>query len=166
MGKHGARYLLSVPDPAAESVQKRLAPEAAFRKPNHIRVIERDEFAQLVTGAGLVVEMRASYGFFWAMYHALFWPCHVDFEAPHHRLLDNWCATWNALLDLPQGKDVMNALEAVMPKSQIIIAQAISPHFSPASDGVLLRRVIDGVSLNAVSDSGSVKVPSLCHRWC
>ncbi len=122
VGKHGARYLLSVPDPAAESVQKCLAPEAAFRKPNHIRVIERDEFAQLVTSAGLVVEMRASYGFFWAMYHALFWPCHVDFEAPHHRLLDAWCATWNALLDLPQGKDVKNALEAVMPKSQIIIA--------------------------------------------
>ena len=123
VGKHGSQYLLSVPDPVAEGVQKRIAPDSSFRKPNHIRIIGRDEFTQLVTGAGLVVESRASYGFFWAMYHSLFWPCHVDFETPQHPLLDNWCATWNALLDLPQGRDIMKALDAAMPKSQVIIAR-------------------------------------------
>ncbi len=103
VGKPGAKYLLSVPDPAAEYVQKRIAPAASFQKPNHIRIIGRDEFAELVTGAGLAIESRVFYGFFWAMYHALIWSCNVDFDAPCHPVLDAWCATWNGLLDLPQG---------------------------------------------------------------
>jgi len=123
VGKPGARYLLSVPDPAAEYVQKRIAPEAAFQKPNHVRIIRRDEFAELVTGAGLIIESRAFYGFFSAMYYSLLWPCNVDYDVPHHPVLDAWCATWNGLLDLPRGREAKEALDAVMPKDQLIIAR-------------------------------------------
>src|SRR6516162_1036833 len=53
IGRPGARYLLSVPDPASESLQKALAPEIYWRKPNHLRVFARDEFDRLVRSAGL-----------------------------------------------------------------------------------------------------------------
>jgi len=123
VGMPGARYLLTVPDPIAEEVQTHLAPPAAFQKPNHIRIIQRDEFAELVNGSGLVVEQRAFYGFFWAMHHTLLWPCGADFDTPRHPVLDNWCETWEGLLGLPQGKQVQRLLDSVMPKSQIIVAR-------------------------------------------
>jgi SAM-dependent methyltransferase len=123
VGKPGATYFLSVPDPAAEYVQKRVAPDSSFQKPNHIRILERDAFERLVSGAGLVVHSHLYYGFFWAMYHALVWPCNVDFDAPCHPVLDAWCAVWNGLLDLPRGRETKEALEAVMPKDQVIIAR-------------------------------------------
>jgi len=123
VGKPGAQYLLSVPDAAAEYVQKRIAPEASFQKPNHIRILQRQEFAELVSNAGLIIESQVFYGFFWAMFYSLFWPCNTDYDAPRHPVLDSWCATWKGLLDLPQGQIVKEALDAVMPKSQVIIAR-------------------------------------------
>ena len=123
VGKPGARYLLTVPDPVAEEIQTHLAPAAAFQKPNHIRIIQRDDFARLVSGAGLVVEKRAFYGFFWAMHLTLLWPSGADYDSPRHPVLDGWCETWQALLSLPRGKQVQQLLNAVMPKSQIIIAR-------------------------------------------
>ena len=49
------KYLITVPDPEIEKLQKKgLAPDAYFSKPNHIRIWERDAFAQLVTDAGLL----------------------------------------------------------------------------------------------------------------
>lgn len=48
VGQPGAQYLLTVPDPVAETVQKNLAPDSYFQKPNHIRIFQRDEFEQLV----------------------------------------------------------------------------------------------------------------------
>src|SRR5205085_442537 len=56
VGQPGARYLLTVPDPASENLQKRLAPASYFEKPHHIRIFQRDEFAALVEGAGLLIE--------------------------------------------------------------------------------------------------------------
>ena len=44
IGKPGTRYLISVPDPASEAVQGEIAPPTYWRKPNHIRVLQRDEF--------------------------------------------------------------------------------------------------------------------------
>lgn len=135
VGRPGARYLLTVPDPVSEGLQRQLAPAAFFEKPRevstmisglcpgHIRTFRRDEFADLVTGAGLVVEERHYYGFYWAMWFNLFWRCRVDFSAPHHPVLDNWTRTWAALLDEEGGLEVKEALDRFMPKSQLIIAR-------------------------------------------
>jgi ubiquinone/menaquinone biosynthesis C-methylase UbiE len=123
IGKPGAKYLLSVPDPVAEEIQKHVAPEASFKKPNHIRIIEREEFSSLVTTAGLMVEKRDFQGFFWAMWWTLIWPLKLDIANPRHPLLDNWLNTWNALLDSPDGVKIKELLDHVMPKSQIIIAR-------------------------------------------
>lgn len=52
IGKPGALYLLTVPDPLQENMQKHVAPDSYFEKPNHIRIIERQQFADMVSGAG------------------------------------------------------------------------------------------------------------------
>jgi ubiquinone/menaquinone biosynthesis C-methylase UbiE len=135
VGKKGALYLLAVPDPVQETVQRQVAPPAFFVRPKpedglirglhpgHLRTIGRDEFEQLVTDAGLIVESRHYYGFFWALWFAFFWICDVDFAKPAHPLLQRWARTWKLLLDLPEGPRVKAQLDAIMPKSQIIIAR-------------------------------------------
>ena len=41
IGKPGAQYLLSVPDPLSEIILMRVSPPSSYAKPNHIRIIER-----------------------------------------------------------------------------------------------------------------------------
>lgn len=123
VGKPGAMYLLTVPDAASEGVQQQLAPAAHFMKPNHINIFSRDDFERLVLDAGLVIEQRNYYGFYWAVWWAFFWVCKKDLAAPDHPLLNNWARTWAALLKQPGGAQVKQALDNVMPKSQAIIAR-------------------------------------------
>jgi len=122
IGKRGALYLLSVPDPLSETILKRVSPMESYMKPNHIRVIERDEFAKLADDAGLVVQKRAYYGFYWSVWNALVWQCGVEFDRGRHPVLDHWARTWSAVLDLPQGDVCKAALDDNLPKSQVIIA--------------------------------------------
>jgi len=123
VGKSGAHYLLSVPDPVQETLQKGVAPASYFEKPNHIRIIPRDEFEKMVTDAGLVVERHEYYGFYWSVWWLFFWICKVDLNNASHPLLDNWAKTWEALMDTPNGEHVRQALNDFMPKSQVIIAR-------------------------------------------
>jgi SAM-dependent methyltransferase len=124
VGKPGAQYLLTVPDPASESLQRALAPECYWRKPNHLRVFERDELDQLVREAGLTIERRAHYSFFWSMWWALFWSGPgVAFGSPGTPVLKHWNRTWAALMNAPNGGAVKKALDDFMPKSQIVIAR-------------------------------------------
>ncbi|UVE17946.1 methyltransferase domain-containing protein [Pseudomonas sp. LS44] len=123
IGKPGALYLLSVPDAVSEGVQQQLAPSAHFQKPNHINIFARDEFEKLVTDAGLIIERRAYYGFYWSVWWAFFWTCNQDLSPPWHPLLENWARTWEALLTTRDGPRIKQALDQVMPKSQAIIAR-------------------------------------------
>ena len=123
VAKPGAQFLLTVPDPRGESVQKQLAPDAYFEHPNHIRVFQRDEFEQLILDAGLVIEKRADYGFYWSMWWFFFWACKQDLSPPWHPLLESWTHTWNMLLATPDGPRIKQALDQAMPKSQAIIAR-------------------------------------------
>jgi SAM-dependent methyltransferase len=125
IGKPGARYLLAVPDPASESLQKILAPESYWRKPNHLRVFKRDEFDQLVCDAGLTIEKRLHYSFFWSMWWVLFWSEQGDFHfgSSGTPVLKQWNKTWVALLKSPNGARIRQALDNFMPKSQVLIAR-------------------------------------------
>ena len=123
VGRPGARYLLTVPDPVGESLQKSLAPPGYFEKPNHLRIIGREEFGALVETAGLNIERRASYGFYWSMWWLLFWTCNVDFPGASHPVLDNWTRTWGELLETKGGLQVKELLDSFMPKSQLIVAR-------------------------------------------
>src|SRR5690606_5983008 len=87
VGKPGALYLLSVPDSISEGVQKQVAPSLYFEKPNHINVFSHEEFAKLVTDAGLIIEKETSYGFYWSVFWAFFWTCNHDLNDSWHPLV-------------------------------------------------------------------------------
>jgi len=123
IGRPGARYLLTVPDPLQEIMQKHVAPESYFQSPNHIRIIERQQFVDMVQNAGLLVEEKAYYGFYWGMWWALFWACQVDLDNVSHPILDSWNATWRALLKTKRGIELKWQLDQFMPKSQLIVAR-------------------------------------------
>jgi SAM-dependent methyltransferase len=124
VGQPGALYLLSVPDPVQEGLQKHLADPVYFQKPNHQHVFSRDEFAALVTQAGLQIERRSYKGFFWAIWWLLFWPCGVPVEqAAKHPVLNNWARTWASLLGTPNGLKTKLLLDRFLPHSQVIVAR-------------------------------------------
>jgi SAM-dependent methyltransferase len=125
IGRPGALYLLSVPDPVTESLQKELAPPAYWQKPNHLRVFQREEFDRLVTDSGLVIEKRAHFSFFWSMWWILFWSSKNNGPAgaPATPVLKHWNNTWAALMKAPNGACVKQALDNFMPKIQMCIAR-------------------------------------------
>ena len=131
IGRPGALYLFTCPDPQAEALQKYLAPPSYFAQPNHVRILTHEEFAEHVEKAGLVVESRHSYGFFWSIWLAFFWTTGISleeateksFQLPGQPVLDNWLRTWQSLLDQPNGNAVKQALDNLMPKSQLIVAR-------------------------------------------
>lgn len=127
VGRPGAQYLLTVPDSGSEMLQKDLVPPVYFQKPNHVRIFQRDEFEKLVTDAGLIVERRIYYGFFWTIWWTMFWACKHDLNAPWHPLLIQWMKTWDVLLHMPKGPQFKKALDEFLPKSQGIIARKPGP---------------------------------------
>ncbi len=122
VGSSGAKYLLGVPDHTSENVFKALAWPGYFEKPNHIRIFQRQEFDELVTKAGLVIEHKKYYGFYWSMWWFLFWALDADSEGGEEPLLKSWANTWDLLIKCHQGKKVKDALDALAPKSQLIVA--------------------------------------------
>jgi ubiquinone/menaquinone biosynthesis C-methylase UbiE len=135
VGKPGALYLLAVPDARGEHMQKCIAPPSYFEAPNHIRIIERDEFAQLVTDAGLVIEQHTTYGFFWTIWMLFHWswakspsglaqdPNKDLLQPPYPALLDDWARAWHGLIEMPESAPVKAALDDLLPKSQVIVAR-------------------------------------------
>jgi|688.fasta_scaffold101865_3 ubiquinone/menaquinone biosynthesis C-methylase UbiE len=123
VGAPNALYLLTVPDPASEAAQRELAPETYWRPPNHVRIFERDEFANLVTDAGLTIEARHSVGFYSAVWWTLFWSAGQQLGEEEKPLLAAWTSVWEQVLAHPDGKRLKGALDRCLPKSQIIVAR-------------------------------------------
>ncbi|WP_162096344.1 class I SAM-dependent methyltransferase [Pseudomonas chlororaphis] len=123
VGQPGALYLLSVPHPSSEDLQKDIAAPQYFQKPNHIRIISEEQFKQMVSDAGLEVLSHSQHGFYWSMWMLLFWEAKVDLDNPDHPLLDQWASTWQAILNSPRGVQIKHVLDAVVAKSQVIIAR-------------------------------------------
>ena len=123
IGRPGAAYFLTAPDAVHERLQKPLALPAYFERPNHVRIVDRDEFSRLVTDSGLVVERQGHFGFYWALWFTLFWACDVDLSSPRHPALDHWSQTWQALLGTDKGPAIKRALDNLLPKTQYIIAR-------------------------------------------
>lgn len=135
VGRPGAQYFISVPDQASEDLQRAVAPALHFEPPNHINVFSRKAFAELVESAGLIIETRDYYGFYWTMWMMLFWgtkqaeghvfsgATHDQLEAPFHPLLDSWATLWHTTINLPGGEKIRAALDQALPKTQIILAR-------------------------------------------
>ncbi len=123
VAKPGAQFLITVPDPLGESVQKKIAPKEYWMPPNHVRIFEREEFAELLENSGLEIEKRDSHGFYWSIWWILFWAAGQELGEPEKPILSHWTATWNELIDKPDSRHIKQALEEFMPKSQILIAK-------------------------------------------
>lgn len=124
IGKPGARYLLTVPDPFMERMQQPVAHPDYFRKPNHVRIFEHAAFAALVEGAGLIIESRSAVGGFWAFWGLFFWQSRIGMhDAIEDPVLRNWAHTWAGLLKTPEGRRIKLQLDNVLPKSQVIVAR-------------------------------------------
>jgi SAM-dependent methyltransferase len=124
IGKPRARYLITVPDPSQEHLQKHVARPAYFQEPYHLRIFERADFAALVTQAGLRIERRQYYGAFWSVWYLLFWQANAEdpVTASSHPLLQSWTRTWAALLESEGGLRAKQVLDRLLPKSQAIVA--------------------------------------------
>ncbi len=123
IGAPNASYLITVPDPLGESIQQKIAPQEYWMKPNHLRIFERDEFAQLLEQSGLDIERRDSHGFYWSMWWILFWAAGQELGEPEKPILSHWTSVWNELMSNPQSHHIKDALDEFMPKSQILIAK-------------------------------------------
>lgn len=123
VGQPGALYLITVPGTAQEKLQQQLAPPQYFEKPNHIRIFEPEAFAALIEGAGLTVEHRTSYGFFWSIWWLLFWQTEIPFGQGKHPSLDAWTKTWSEVMKGKDGAKIKQTFDAFLPKAQVIVAR-------------------------------------------
>jgi SAM-dependent methyltransferase len=123
VGAPGALYLLTVPAPASEAIQRELAPDTYWRIPNHVRVFEHEEFASAITQAGLSVEARHFIGFYNSVWWSLFWSARPSRHEQEPPLLEVWARAWREVLRHPDGMRVKRALDRVLPKSQVIVAR-------------------------------------------
>ncbi|MEO6807731.1 MAG: class I SAM-dependent methyltransferase, partial [Isosphaeraceae bacterium] len=126
IGKPGARYLLSVPDPASEALMWAVAPRWYWEKPYHRHVFEHDRFDDLVRGAGLEIVDREPAGFFWS----LWWTFRMALgnvqpyqPTPDSDLLKGWEATWAALREASESDRLSRVFDRLIPKSQVVIAR-------------------------------------------
>ncbi|MFT5782677.1 MAG: SAM-dependent methyltransferase [Pseudomonas sp.] len=135
VGQPGALYLLAVPDPVGENMQKDFAPAYYFERPNHIHVFGREEFGRLVTDAGLEIVRRDAFGFFWTFWMFLYWTLaktagdeltgtsHDVVQPPYPPLLNDWAKLWHQIIKMPEAAPMKQALDQLLPKSQVIIAR-------------------------------------------
>lgn len=135
VGQPGALYLLAVPDPVGEQMQKSFAPSYYFQQPNHIHIFEREQFGQLVIDAGLEIVRRDAFGFFWTMWMFLYWTSakhagieldgtsHDVVQPPYPPLLNDWAKLWMTVIQMPEAAPMKQALDQLLPKSQVIIAR-------------------------------------------
>jgi len=135
LGRPGALYLLSVPHERSELMQQGIAPASHFAPPNHRHIFGEEQFMELVQTTGLEVVSRHNFGFYWAFWMMLYW-ANLDAEGhvhqgathdlitpPYAPLLDDWAAIWLRLLQMPAGPELKRRLDALLPKSQIIVAR-------------------------------------------
>lgn len=122
VGRPGARYLLTVPSAAVETIQNAIGPEDYVRKPNHVRVFADGELATLAKESGLLAERTWGDGFFWSVGLFLTWTKGVR-PGQRNPTLELWGSAWKALLDSEDGLTIRDALDRLLPKRQIVVAR-------------------------------------------
>ena len=127
IGRPGARYVLSVPDPASENLLRIVAPGWYWKTPQHVRVFEHEEFDALIRGAGLEIAGRFASGFeqslWWTFRMAAGMDGPYDPPPPDSPLLKHWNEAWAALIATSRGRQLAEALDWLVPKSQVVVAR-------------------------------------------
>lgn len=132
VGQPGAQYLISVPDSRSEIVQKPIAAESYFQKPNHIQIFDKDQFISLVESSGLQIEAYKTTGFYWTIWWCLNWiegkenaegPVLDSVPLAKNEILKHWACVWNSFLSHPGAADLIAKLNDALPKSQAVVAR-------------------------------------------
>jgi 2-polyprenyl-3-methyl-5-hydroxy-6-metoxy-1,4-benzoquinol methylase len=128
IGKKGARYLLSVPDPVSENITKIVLPQGMpyFEPPGHQNIFRHEELDQLVRNAGLTVERRIPFGFYWSIWWMLRWSIgshHAPGSPDSPPILAHWDHAWSQFAATTAGKKAIPELDALIPKSQVLMAR-------------------------------------------
>ena len=129
LGRPGARYLITVPDPASEALLREVAPEHYWRKPLHQHIFSHERLDGMIRAAGLEIERRSSTGAYWSMFWMLrelvgtqYYPGHPVNSTPPPEIAA-WDLIWEAIRTSPRGAALIEQLDALIPKSQIIHAR-------------------------------------------
>ena len=187
IGKPGARYLISVPDPASESLMRDLAPSWYFEKPIHIRVFEHEVLDRCCQDAGLEIDARHSTGFYFSMYWMIRMSVgmeHKYADAQPHPAFTHLDGIFDTLLAAPGGHAAHRKLDRLIPKSQVVLARKPVPVKGSASGsetrsasrsagGKLLTaheparggRGPIGRSIVAALKDGSIELAGINLRW-
>jgi SAM-dependent methyltransferase len=126
IGRPGARYVVTAPHPASESVMGAVAPAWYWREPFHVRVFREGELDDLIRSAGLEVTATAARGFQLAVWWVFRFALGAQIAEPpptDHPLLAHWDAAWKALDSTPGGTLASEALDRLLPKSQLVLAR-------------------------------------------
>ncbi len=148
IGRPGARYLISVPDPASEALMGLVATEEYFRFPGHINVFEHETLDALLRDAGLEVVARPWYpnNGYWSI-HTLLRAAADDErcnpvgryaspdapKGPPEVAMD-WNRVWRALEGAPGGDELLARLDHLLPRSQVVIARKPSAALNHRAD--------------------------------
>ncbi len=124
IGRPGARYLISVPDPASETLMRLVAPPWYWRPPFHRRVFRHADMNAVLAEAGLTVERRdpfgAYYSFRWLLWMTLGLGPYDSGDADP--LMRAWDRTWGVLMASPHAHPISRGLDRALPKSQVVLA--------------------------------------------
>jgi SAM-dependent methyltransferase len=130
IGKPGAHYFISVPDPVSEELMRIVSSPSYFQKPGHRRIFQHGQLDRLVKLSGLRAYDKLSSGFYWSMWWTLRNSVGSDHppdsRLPPPNIVADWENIWKALAATANGPQLMKALDQIIPKSQVIMAQKIT----------------------------------------
>lgn len=126
IGKPGATYCITVPHSRSENLLRDIAPPMYFAAPNHINVFSPEDFQALASECGLEVLRHEFICGFWSIFSLLKWATIEPGESlteVAHPAVYHWTRAWEEILDHPKADKVRSALNAALPRVQVIIAR-------------------------------------------
>jgi SAM-dependent methyltransferase len=121
--KPDGMLLISTPTQISEELQRGIAAPNYFESPNHIQIFNEERFREVVSNAGFLVKSYNLEGFYWSLGMLFFWNSGLALDQAIDPVRQHWANTWKSLLEAPNGKEIKNRLDQLLPKTQIIIAQ-------------------------------------------
>jgi SAM-dependent methyltransferase len=165
IGRPGALYYISVPDPASEDLIRHVAPQWYWHPPFHRRIFGHHQLDTLLREGGLQVEQRERGGSYQTIRWLLWWTLGRDpYDlAEDAALMKIWDRMWSAMMSSPHSGTLRRMLEETIPKSQIVLASKPG-----ASLPTRIRRMMAGRVLNRLKRrvrSGSLRIGGLKLTW-